>query len=81
MNERKMRVTIEFAFDDEALRDYNITAEQVANAVVLREHDTIDGFEITTNVPGYSPANDFFLCGGTIVSKELLPVAVPEVLS
>lgn len=78
MNERKMRVTIEFAIDDEALRDYNITAEQVANAVVLREHDTIDGFEITTNVPGYSPVDVFFLYGGTIVSKELLPAEQKE---
>ena len=65
----KIRLTIEMDID--AGEHPNIT-EEVKNAVVLRDSDAVDGFEITTDDSRFDNTSDFFLKNGKIVEKELL---------
>lgn len=65
----KIRLTIEMDID--AGEHPNIT-EEVKNAVVLRDSDAVDGFEITTDDSRFDNTSDFFLKNAKIVEKELL---------
>ena len=66
----KIRLTVEMDID--AGEHPNVTEEEVKNAVVLRDSDAVDGFEITTDDLRFDNTSDFFLKNGRIVEKELL---------
>ena len=72
MADKHVRVIIEFDIDEESLHEKGIHAEDVFNNIVLRDNDVIDGFEIFTAHPDFDCASDFFLCAGSLVSKEFI---------
>lgn len=72
MKDKIVRCIIEFDIDSESLYEHGLNVEDILRGIVLRESDIIDGFELTTNIPGHSPVTDFFLCNGRIVDKRFL---------
>lgn len=72
MKDRRVRMVVEFDIDEESLYEKGLKAEDVLKHIVFQEHDVIDGFEISTNIPGYNCALNFFLCAGSVVSKEFV---------
>ena len=59
----KIRLTVEMDID--AGEHPNVTEEEVKNAVVLRDSDAVDGFEITTDDLRFDNTSDFFLTRAT----------------
>ena len=51
MADRKVRLTMEFCIDEEALNERGLTAEEVFKSIYLRESDILDGFEVISDVP------------------------------
>lgn len=70
MVNKRVRMVVEFSVDEEVLREKGITFDDVVNGIKFNEHDAVDGFEITTDVPGCDCTSNFFLCGGDVVSIE-----------
>lgn len=73
----KIRIVIDIEIDGESLSEKNqaghhITPNDVLDGVIITDSDIVDGFVITTNLNGFHPAYDFFLCNGTIRNKELI---------
>jgi len=71
MSNAKVRMTIEFDIKEEMLKGSGLTAEEVLKNVYLRDDDVVDGFQITTIIPGFEPTSDFFLENGVIVEESL----------
>lgn len=72
MKDPKVRMTVEFEIDSEMLAEHGLSAEDVLKNIVFREDDVTDGFQITTDIPEHSIVSSFFLCGGKLISKELV---------
>ena len=72
MSNSKVKLVVEFAVKNEMLKEKGLSVEDVVEGIRFHEHDAIDGFEITTNIPGCDCASDFFLCAGTVVNKEII---------
>lgn len=75
--DQKVRIIIETDIDGESLAEKSnngatITPEDVLQAIILQNSDIIDGFELTTTLPGFDCAFDYFLCNGKIISKEFV---------
>ena len=70
--EQQSKIRLAIEMDIDAGEHPNITEEEVKNAVVLRDSDAVDGFEITTDDSRFDNTSDFFLKNGRIVEKELL---------
>ncbi|GFI36481.1 hypothetical protein IMSAGC015_00642 [Lachnospiraceae bacterium] len=75
--DQRIQIIIEADIDEESLVEKSkdnlpITPEDVLQAIILRDSDNIDGFELTTSLPGFNCAFDFFLCNGKIMSKKLI---------
>lgn len=69
MADKKVRMTVEFSIDEEALQEHGLSAEQVLSHLTFNEDDVADGFRISTNIPGISPVSNFFLCEGKVISQ------------
>ena len=72
MADKHVRMVIEFDIDEESLQEKGLKAEDVFKHIVLKDNDVIDGFEIFTAHPDFDCASDFFLCAGSVVSKEFI---------
>lgn len=70
MANKRVRMTVEFAVNEEVLKETGVSFDGVVNGIQFNEHDAIDGFEITTNIPGCDCTSNFFLIGGEVVSVE-----------
>ena len=70
MGNQKVRMTVEFEIEEEILKEYGVSAQTVMDSIVFGEDDIMDGFYITTNVPGYNPVDVSFLKYGSLVSIE-----------
>lgn len=75
--DQRVQIIIEADIDEESLAEKSknnlpITPENVLQAIILQDSDRIDGFEVTTSLPGFDCAFDFFLCNGKITSKKLI---------
>lgn len=69
---KRAKVTVEFDFDESVLQRTGKTEEEVLAGVTIQDEFVTDGFVITTQIPGLDNLQDFFICGETIVEKELL---------
>ncbi|MCI8941227.1 hypothetical protein AALA78_03095 [Lachnospiraceae bacterium 42-17] len=71
-----VRIVIDIEIDDESLYEKNREGAHITHdvqkGIILQDSDSIDGFVITTNLTGFNPVYDFFLCNGRIRSKELI---------
>ena len=72
MSNQTVRMTIEFEIIEEVLKEYGVTEQEVMDSIVFGEDEEIDGFYITTNVPGYHPVDISFLKYGSLISIEML---------
>lgn len=72
MANKKVRMTIEFDINEEMLQKSGIPASGVLKGLRFRESDVVDGFDITTHIPGFDNTSDFFLENGAIVDKMLV---------
>lgn len=68
MNDTRVRVTIDMDIDAEKLSETDLDAKTILDSLTLYDDDVIDGFALTTNVPGHNPSFDFFLCNDKLVS-------------
>ena len=76
MENKKVRMVIEFELDENAIQEKGMTTGELLEAIEIHDHDTIDGFEIYPALEDSDLCSDFFLCDPKIVSKEILdPVA------
>lgn len=59
--------------DQESVQEKDLTLQDVLNGITLVPDDVVDGFLLTTDIPGFSRVSDFMLCseGARILSKEL----------
>lgn len=73
MSDTHIRMTVEFDIDEEALAEHDLSAKDIYDGLVFYEDDVIDGFKLSTDIPGLSPTIDCFLCDGTVVSKKIIP--------
>lgn len=69
---KRARITVEFDIDECVLQGTSKTAEEVLDGVMIQDELVTDGFVITTQIPELDNLQDFFICGETIVEKELL---------
>ena len=69
---KRARITVEFDIDECVLQGTSKTAEEVLDGVMIQDELVTDGFVITTQIPELDNFQDFFICGETIVKKELL---------
>lgn len=76
MSNNKVRMVIEFDINDEMLKENGLTVAEVMKNVFLRNDDVVDGFQITTNIPGFDCTSDFFLGNGVVVEKSLVKDAL-----
>ena len=67
----RVRMTIEFDIDQDALDEHGLSANDVFHHLTFEEDDVVDGFQVSTNLPGLDPVSNFFLCSGKVVSQEL----------
>lgn len=81
MFDRRVRMVIEFDIDQEALEEHGLSANDIFNHLTFGEDDVVDGFRISTNIPGLNPACHFFLCSGKVISQELLSDRTKEIPS
>lgn len=72
MSDKRVRMVIEFAIDEDALREHGLEAEDVIDNIRVRQDDVCDGLDIMTDIPGLDPTADFFILGGDCVSIELI---------
>ena len=72
MENKKVRMLVEFDINGETLEEKGKTAEEVVNAIEMHDHDTIDGFEIYPSLDGCDLCSDFFLCNPRVISKEIV---------
>lgn len=70
MSDKRVKMTIEFDIDEEALREHGLQAIDVFKGLTLRE-DEQGGFRIAASVPGRE--NGFFLCNGKVAGMEFVP--------
>lgn len=70
MENKRIRMTVEFAVDEKMLQEKGIELEDVVNSIRFHNHDAVDGFEITTDISGCDCTSDFFLVGGDVVSVK-----------
>ena len=72
MENKKVRMVVEFDINGETLEEKGKTAEEVVNAIEMHDHDTIDGFEIYPRLDGADICSDFFLSEARVISKEIV---------
>lgn len=72
MKNKKARVIVEFDIQEKSLQKHGVTINQVIKNIVLKDHDIIDGFELTTDMYDLDNTYDFFLDNGKIISKEIV---------
>lgn len=70
MENKRIRMTVEIAVNEEMLKKTGVSFDDVLNGIRFNEHDAVDGFEITADVPGYDCSSDFFLVSGDVISIE-----------
>ncbi len=70
MDNKRIRMVIELVVNEETLKEKDLTVKDVIEGVRFNEHDAIDGFEITTDIPGCDCCSDYFLFAGSVVSVE-----------
>ena len=70
--DRRIRMVIEIAVDQEACDEHGVTPDDVLNGLTAAEGETWDGVAISTALPGCKDTEDFFLVGGDIVSAEFI---------
>ena len=69
----KVRLEIELEIDEDAAASYGFCAADISGGIVLWDSDFIDGMELTTDLPGCSRVKDFFLRGGRILTRSIVP--------
>jgi hypothetical protein len=72
MNDPTVRLVIEIDLDSEAMEEHGVKAKDVLDGIFIRDHDIIDGFEITTAIEAVDRTRDYLLCNGRIVSREMV---------
>ena len=72
MENKKVRMVVEFEINSKTLEEKGKTAEEVVDAIEMHDHDTIDGFEIYPRIDDVDACSDFFLNDAKIVSKNIL---------
>lgn len=65
----ELTVIADIFIDDEC---QNISPNEVLKGIVIRGSDTVDGFELTTDIPGFDNTADFFLKNGRIKEKKFI---------
>lgn len=75
MNNKKVRMVIEFELDEETINNNNVTGKEVLEAIQFHNHDTIDGFEIYPAMDGIDVCSEFFLANPKVVSKEIIDMS------
>lgn len=79
MSNERVRMTIEFEIDKSTLDEKGLSVNEVLNNITFEyNHDEIDGFEISTNVPGCDNTLNLFLTNGKVVSKEIVEEYITE---
>lgn len=72
MENKKVRMVVEFDINGDTLEEKGKTVEEVVEAIEMHDHDTIDGFEVFPQMEDSDLCSDFFLSNPTIVSKEIV---------
>lgn len=65
----ELTVIADIFIDDECQK---ISPDEVLKGIVIRDSDTVDGFELTTDIPGFDNTADFFLKNGRIKEKKFI---------
>lgn len=66
----ELTVTADVSIDNSLYPD--ITPERILEAVVVRDSDLVDGFEITTDIDSLDNTKNFFLTSAKIAKKRLI---------
>ena len=70
--DKHIRMVIEFDVDQEALDEHGLTEKDILSHLTFVDDDVVDGFRLSTCIPGLDPTSNFFLCDGTVVSKKFI---------
>lgn len=76
----KVRLTVELDVEIDKTEHPNLDEKQVFNGIYMCDDDIVDGFLLSTDIPGYDNTNDFFLRNGKIAKKEITSEITDHVL-
>jgi len=73
MEDKHIRLTLEFDIDSSVLQNNNLTVENILKNMVITNADSENGFIICANVPEVTLDSAPLFRYGTVTSKELIP--------
>lgn len=68
----RIRLVIELGIREDVCKATNLSYEDLLASIVCEEDDVCDGVDIFPRLPNVDCASEYFLCGGTIVERELI---------
>lgn len=50
----------------------DVSVKEIMKGITVRDHDVVDGFEVTTSIDGYDCTSDFFLDSYSNLKLEIV---------